>query len=197
MKTRTWLMIGALMLSGLAQAHENPPPAESGRLNLPDFRELETKASESTVVTVGPWLLHFASHFANDRDPDGAATRRVLANIKSITVHSYEFDSDFVYTQADVDAVRAQLRAPNWNRLAQVRSKDRNNVDVYVSMDNDKTTGLAVISSEPRELTIVNVVGSVSPEDLQRLCAHLDVPGLRVTGSVNAGSNSERDPPAT
>ncbi len=189
MKMRTWLMIGALAVSGLALAHENPSPAQSGQLTLPDFRELETKASESTVVTVGPWLLHFASHFADRHDPDGAATRRVLANITSITVHSYEFDSDFVYSQSDVDAVRAQLRAPNWNRLAQVRGKDRNKVDVYVSMDNDKTTGLALISAEPRELTIVNVVGSISPEDLQRLCAHLDVPGLRV--------DTERDPPAT
>jgi hypothetical protein len=148
-------------------------------------------------VTVGPWLLHFASHFANDHDPDGAAARRVLANIKSITVHSYEFDSDFVYSQADVDAVRAQLRAPNWNRLAQVRSKDHRNVDVYVSMDNDKTTGLAVISAEPRELTIVNVVGSISPEDLQRLSTHLDIPGMRVTGPVNAAEDPERAPPAT
>ena len=94
MNTRTWVMIGALLVSGLAQAHENPPPADSGRLTLPDLRELETKASECTVVTVGPWLLHFASHFADSRDPDGAATRRVLASIKSITVHSYEFDSD-------------------------------------------------------------------------------------------------------
>jgi Domain of unknown function (DUF4252) len=197
MTTRTWLMIGALMASGLAQAHENPPPAESGRLTLPDFRELETRASESTVVTVGPWLLHFASHFADRHDPDGAATRRVLANIKSITVHSYEFDSDFVYSPADVEAVRAQLRAPNWNRLAQVRGKNREHVDVYVSMENDRTTGLAVISAEPRELTIVNVVGSISPEDLQRLSAHLDLPGMRVTTSETSGSDTERDPPAT
>ena len=192
MQTRTWMMIGALTVSGLALAHENAIPSESGRLILPDFRELETKATESTAVTVGPWLLHFASHFADSHDPDSAAAKRVFANIKSITVHSYEFDSDFVYSQADVEAVRAQLRGPNWNRLAQVRGKDRKNVDVYVSMDNDKTTGLAVISAEPRELTIVNVVGSISPEDLQRISTHLYMPGLRATGS-----DTERDPPAT
>ena len=192
MKTRTLVLIGALMISGLAVAEGKEPAPESGRLTLPDFHALESQASESTVVTVGPWLLHFASHFADRNDPDGAVTRRVLANIKSITIHSYEFDHDFVYSQADVDAVRAQLRAPNWNRLAQVRSKDRDNVDVYVSMENDLTTGFAVISSEPRELTIVNVVGSISADDLQRLCAHLNVPGLRVTTV-----DTERNPPAT
>jgi hypothetical protein len=187
MKMRIGLAVGALVVSGLVFAQDKPPAAENGRLALPDFHSLESQARESTVVTVGPWLLHFASHFADRNDPDGAATRRVLANIKSITVHSYEFDRDFAYSQADVDAVRAQLRAPNWNRLAQVRGKDRDNVDVYVSMENDQTTGLAVISSEPRELTIVNIVGSISPEDLQRLCAHVDVPGLRTL----------KDPPAT
>jgi len=180
MKMRIGVLVGSWVVSGLALA-------DNGQLTLPDFHALESQARESTVVTVGPWLLHFASRFADRNDPDGAATRRVLANIKSITVHSYAFDRDFVYSQADVDAVRAQLRAPNWNRLVQAHGRNRDNVDVYVSMENDRTTGLAVISSEPRELTIVNVVGSISPEDLQRLGAHLDMPELRIT----------HDPPAT
>jgi hypothetical protein len=192
MKTRIGVLVGLLMISPLALAAGKEASPESGRLVLPDFHSLESQATESTVVTVGPWLLHFASHCVDRNDPDGAATRRVLANIESITVHSYEFDRDFVYSQGDVDAVRAQLRAANWSRLAQVRSKSRDNVDVYVSMENDRTTGLAIISSEPRELTIVNVVGSISPEDLRRLSSHLDVPGLRVIDT-----DAEPNPPAT
>ena len=176
MKTRTLVLIGAALLCALAVAEAAPAPVESGQLTLPDLRDLESQASESVVVTMGPWLLRFASHFADDKDPDSAAARRVLANIKSITVHSYQFDRDFVYSQTDIDAVRAQLGAPNWNRLAQVRGKDRKNVDVYVSMEHEKTTGLAVIASEPRELTIVNIVGSISPEDLRKISGHLDLP---------------------
>lgn len=192
MNMRIGVLVGALAFSTLSLADGKASAAESGRLTLPDFHALESQATESTVVTLGPWLLHFAGHFADRNDPDGAATRRVLANIKSITIHSYEFDRDFVYSRADVDAVRAQLRAPNWNRLAQVRSRDRDNVDIYVSTENDQTTGLAVISSEPRELTIINIVGSISADDLQRLSLHLDMPGLRVTHT-----DTEQDPPAT
>ncbi len=129
MKTRIAVLIGVLMISRLALAAEKEAPLESGRLALPDFHSLESQATESTVVTVGPWLLHFASHCVDRNDPDGATTQRVLANIRSITIHSYEFDRDFVYSQGDVDAVRAQLRAANWSRLAQVRNKTRENVD--------------------------------------------------------------------
>ncbi len=197
MKTRTLVLIGAALLCALAVAEAAPAPVESGQLTLPDFRSLESQASESVVVTMGPWLLRFASHFADDKDPDSAAARRVLANIRSITVHSYEFDRDFVYSQADVDAVRAQLGAPNWNRLAQVRGKDRKNVDVYVSMEHEKTTGLAVIASEPRELTIVNIVGSISPEDLRKISGHLDLPGVSLTGTDATGNDQAPSPPAT
>ncbi len=197
MRTRTLVLIGAVLLSGFAIAQGGPAPAASGQLTLPDFRSLESQASESVVVTMGPWLLRFASHFADDKDPDSAVARRVLANIKSITVHSYQFDRDFVYSQADLDAVRAQLAAPNWNRLAQVRGKDRKNVDVYVSMEHEKTTGLAVIASEPRELTIVNIVGSISPEDLQKIGGHLDLPGVSLTGTGVRGNDPARSPPAT
>ncbi|HVO00388.1 MAG TPA: DUF4252 domain-containing protein [Steroidobacteraceae bacterium] len=192
MNRRIGILAGAWVVSTLALAGAKAGAAESGRLALPDFHALESQASESTVVTLGPWMLHFASHFCDRNDPDGAATRRMLASIRSITIHSYEFDRDFAYSKADVDAVRAQLRAPNWNRLAQVRSKDRDDVDVYVSTENDRTTGLAVISSEPRELTIINIVGSISADDLQRLGMHLDVPGLRATRG-----DAQQDPPAT
>ena len=192
MKTRIGVVVGALLMASVGVAGGRASAAESGQLNLPDFHSLESQATESTVVTLGPWLLHFASHFADRNDPDGAATRRVLANIKSITIHSYQFDRDFAYSKADVEAVRAQLRAPNWNRVAQVRSKDRDDVDIYVSTENDQTTGLAVISTEPRELTVINIVGSISADDLRRLSAHLDMPGLRVTRE-----DTEHDPPAT
>ena len=44
----------------------------------------------------------------------------------------------------------------------QVHKRDpHEDVDVYVCMEGDKVKGLAVIASEPREFTIVNIVGSI------------------------------------
>lgn len=48
-------------------------------------------------------------------------------------------------------------------------------------MQGEQTTALAIISSEPRELTIVNIVDPISPEDLQQLSEYLNLPGVRST----------------
>lgn len=190
MKTRIPAMACALLLSAGSAAQASPAPPESGRLTLPDFSGLASRATESTEVSVGPWMLHFASHFASRRDPDGAGTRRLLANLKGITIHSYEFDHDNAYSIADVNRVREQLAAPQWRRLVQVRHKDQENVDMYVSTEAEKTTGLALISSEPRALTIINVVGPINPDDLEQLSGHLDLPGFRATGSTPASDTA-------
>jgi hypothetical protein len=67
-------------------------------------------------------------------------------------------------------AVRSQLSAPGWSRLVQTRDRDENEaVDVYLSMDNHTITGVAIIVSDPRKFTIVNVVGSVDVDQIARL----------------------------
>ena len=190
MKTRLPAMACTFLLTAGTVAQASPAPPESGRLTLPDFSDLASRATESTEVTVSSWMLHFASHFASRRDPDGAAAKRLLANLKGITIHSYEFDHDNAYSLADVHRLREQLAAPQWHRLVQVRHKGQENVDMYVSTEAEKTTGLALISSEPRELTIINVVGPINPDDLEQLSGHLDLPGFRTTGSTPASDKA-------
>ena len=76
--------------------------------------------------------------------------------------------------------MRRQLAAPGWQRLVEVRSlKQGTNCDVYLSMDGNRVNGLAIIAVEPRELTIVNIVGSIDLEQLHDL-KNLGVPDLGI-----------------
>ena len=61
--------------------------------------------------------------------------------------------------------MRAQLGA-NWNKIVDVRSRTRENSEIYTFTRGDAIAGLLIITAEPRELTIVNIVG---PIDLDRL----------------------------
>lgn len=124
-----------------------------------------------------------AARFLSAENPDDAAVREIIAGLKGIYVRSYTFDSDFAYPQADLASVRKQLSSPGWQRLVEVRSrKERTAVDVYVSVvpGSSKANGLAIIASEPREFTIVNIVGSIDLDTLHELEGQLGIPKLGI-----------------
>jgi hypothetical protein len=153
--------------------------AQDGHLKLPDFSALAARASEHTDISLDGGLLNFARQFVNenDRGPDAAASRRFMANLRSIEVHSYEFKTDHAYSASDIDAVRRQLQAPGWKRLVQTHSAaDQQDVDIYVSLDGERPTGLAIIAAEPREFTIVNLVGTIDLKDLASMGGQMGIP---------------------
>ncbi|HEX3395227.1 MAG TPA: DUF4252 domain-containing protein [Steroidobacteraceae bacterium] len=153
--------------------------AQDAKLKLPEFRSLASRATESVNISLSPWLLHIAGSFIDDKDEDSAATKHLLAGIKSIEVRSYQFATDNAYPSADIDAVRSQLARPGWSQVMQVHHREKSeDVDIYVLIENDVTKGFALIASEPREFTIINIVGSVNIEDLPKLQGHLHLPKL-------------------
>ncbi len=155
--------------------------AADARLVLPDMQSLEAKATELVNVNLDTPLLGLAAGFLNERNPDEASIKELVAGLKGIYVRSLTFDTDFVYAKADIDAVRRQLSAPGWQRLVEVRSlKAGTNCDVYISMDGSRANGLAIIATEPREVTIVNIVGSVDLQKLHRLEGRFGVPDMRL-----------------
>jgi hypothetical protein len=59
----------------------------------------------------------------------------------------------------------------------QSRKRDaREDVDVYVRMVGDRIEGLAVVASEPREFTIVNIVGHIDIDKVAMLEGQFGIP---------------------
>lgn len=153
--------------------------APSAMLNLPDFDALAAKATESVNISLDPQLLGLAAGFLDSSNPDDAATKELISGLKGIYVRSYTFPQDYAYPSAQVDLVRKQLTAPGWQRLVQVNStRERTRVDIYVSVDRGVANGLAIIASEPREFTIVNIVGPINLMKLHRLEGKFGIPKL-------------------
>ncbi len=142
--------------------------AAGPRLKLPEFEHLRQVATESVNVSIGAWPLGIAAGLVDfDHDPEDAEFRELLHGLKGIYIRSYQFGSDNLYPSADVEAVRAQLSAPDWSPLAQIRSRrDGEKVDIYACMSHERVSGLALVASGPREFTIINVVGTI---DLPKL----------------------------
>jgi hypothetical protein len=141
-------------------------PLHAQRLNL-DFPSIAERASESTDVTLDGPMLRLAAKFLDKSDHDEQQARDIIKSLTGIYVHSYEFEHEGEYDRSVVEKVRAQL-GPNWKSMVTVRSRVKENVDIYLDMRGENIAGLLVIDAEPRELTLVNLVG---PIDLDRLAS--------------------------
>lgn len=161
--------------------------AQDARLRIDHLEKLADKAVEVVDVTLDGSLLQLASKFLSEkRSPDEAKAKELVKQLKGIYVKSFEFDHEGAYTEADLESIRAQLRAPAWSRIVGVRSKRHgDNAEVYLRTEGENNVlGLVILSAEPKELTVVNIVGPISLDKLSDLGGHLGIPPVQVERSA-------------
>ena len=157
--------------------------AEGPQLRIPSFPDLKEHATESVDLTLGWMPLHFVGWLMNDGDPDSAEVKKTLAGLKSVQIRSFQFSADYAYPQAEIDQLRAQLSAPGWSPLVQVRKRgdqqgrNKENVDIYVALEDKKVKGLVIIACEPREFTVINIVGTIDLDQIAGLRKTFVPPG--------------------
>lgn len=141
-------------------------PLYAQRVNI-DLPGLADRASETVDVSLDGPMLRLASKFLSDSDSDERTARSLVQQLSGIYVRSYEFDKDGQYDRATIDKIRSQL-GPTWQKIVNVQSRVKENVEIYMDTRGDRSAGMLIISAEPKELTVVNLVG---PIDLDRLAS--------------------------
>ncbi|MGA2116764.1 MAG: DUF4252 domain-containing protein [Bryobacteraceae bacterium] len=138
---------------------------------------LATQASDKIDVSLSGSLLQFAAKFLDDNDQDDAKVRKLIVGLEGIYVKSYSFKNANVWTEADLETIRRNLRAPEWSRIVRVNGEDGSS-EIYVRLVDKKPTGVAILCAEPKELTIVNIAGSIDLASLSELSGHFDIPKI-------------------
>jgi hypothetical protein len=170
--------------------------AQAGKLVIPDFSDLASKATEAVDITLDGDMLKSASHMVgggggrNSADPDVAG---LVSGLKAISVRSFTFDKPVMYSTADVDRILAQVNVPGWKKVISVREKGEH-VEIHMR-ENTEDGGLLIVTEEPRELTIVNIAGRINMDQLRQLQGHMGVPNLE--GIVGAAGPAMPPVPPT
>ena len=155
--------------------------AQSARLQIDQLDSLANKASETVDVKLDEHLMQMTAKFFVSKDPDDAEIRELIKGVKGIYVKSFTFEKEGEYSPAEVDSVLSQLRGGAWSKIIGVTSKkDGDNVEVYLNTAGDQINGLVVLSIEPKEFTVVNIVGPINLEKLVQLEGQFGVPYLNL-----------------
>ena len=159
--------------------------AQSDDLAPLNWDKLASHAKERVEVNLEGPMLAMASHFFPDGDSDSAALKRIVGKLKGVHIHCFEFAERDQYSAAELNDLYAQLRAPEWQQIVTSKSPSSGeDTRIYLKTRDGAIQGVVIVSAEPRELNVVSVVGSISPED---------VGSLRGLGSNKHHSHHDKD----
>jgi hypothetical protein len=182
-----------------ARAQQPKPTAQAlaqplSKLQIESLDALASRAEQVVDVTVDESMLKLIPvliHRTAKAGTDAQKIAKIAAGFRGVYVRSFQFSGDGQWAESDIAGIRAQLKGPGWSRVVSVKSrKDGQNVEVYVMTDPANLGGLAILATQPNELTVVNIVGKIDLEDIIALEGNLGIPDLDI--QIGGGDTDEK-----
>ena len=142
--------------------------AQDARLRLDHLDRLAARATESVEVTMNDVQVQFLRRLVSLGESDRSKLKGLLSKLKGVYVRGYEFARDGEYSDGDIEEVRAQLRSPGWERIVEVRNRNGGD-EVFFMPGNDEIAGFAAISTGPRKVCVINIIGPMDLDEMTLL----------------------------
>ena len=134
-------------------------------------------------------MLAFAAKFMDGKDKDEASARQLIQGLDGIYVRSYEFDKEGQYSMDEVEQLRKYFETSEWSPMVRERErKTGETTDVMVKLVNGEPHGMFILTVEPKELTIVLILGPIRMDELGKLKG---IAGLGALGDVTKNANGQ------
>jgi hypothetical protein len=148
------------------------------RLNLDS---IAARASDAVDLSLSGATLKFAAKFLDSHDAEEAQVKKLIEGLQGIYIKHFQFKKGNAWSEADLDPVRNQLHTPGWERIVGVKESEGSSTsEIYLRLDGGKTTGVAIITCQPTEVTVINIVGTIDLDQLAQLGGHFDIPKLNI-----------------
>ena len=204
MKTalRKTFVFGCLALAAsvapAAAYGQQPSEAQArARVQLAALDRLAARADKAVDVSVDEGVLSLAkSFFAKPKNEKAREVGEAIKGLEGVYVRVYEFAAEGQWQESDIADIRRQVAEPGWSRVVNVWHKaDGRRVEVHLRAAAGKIGVLVVLSTEPKQLVVVNMVGDVDVQKLTSLQGQFGIPDIDFRGD-----DDERKPapkPAT
>lgn len=158
--------------------------AQQERLQLDHLNRLASRATEVVEVNLDQTALRVLTKLVSLSEPDRTKLGETASRLKGVYVRGYEFERDGEYSPGDIETVRTQLRAPGWARIVQVGGRNGARDEVYLKRGNGEVDAYTVISTAPKNICVINVIGPLKLDEISLLD--------REFGISHCGSRGER-----
>jgi hypothetical protein len=174
-----------------SQVQTQPPPPSAAQQHewMPRaLEDLRQAASSKTEFTLDHSMLILASKL----DPDNEDLRRVIAGVSGVSVHNFRYTKPWIYDAEALDAVQEEYHRAGWMRLVNNQKKNGGPgaTDVWIRLENNAVSNLAILAARASEVDFVVVTGSISPIDISHLAGHFGIP--KIEGGVIVPNTSAR-----
>jgi hypothetical protein len=150
-------------------------PAFAQGFDIKALDRLGVNAKESTNITLDGDTLKMASNFLGN---DSGSIKPLVKNLKGIYVRSFEFDKPGQYNQADLAPLRLYLKTARWIKIVDVKEAKETSEIYLQPLPNNQLGGLAIISAEATEVTVVFITGVMNMSDVGKLSGNMGIPNL-------------------
>lgn len=164
-----------------------------------DWDGLAKKAKESVNVNLEGAMLDMAKGFMNGKATgkgkglDAAQAESLMSKLKGVYVRVLEFDKAGEYSMSDVEAMRGKLASMQYNAIVDVQQRGKESTGIYVKTDGKTVQGLVVIAAEPKQLTLVNILGDIDPGELQKLGGNFGIPNIQLQNGATKPATTKKD----
>jgi len=161
-----------------------------------DLPNLKEKADEVVEVNLEGKALEDGSRLLAIRQGVSGSMKTLLNGLKGIYRRTYRFGVDAVgFADEDVDPIYQKMSGEGWSPVLDVRDKSkRESVTVYSYVENESVAGVTVVSSDPNEVTVVNIVGDVDLDALIDMSEQIGLPSMRVAKELEKKNTSLPQP---
>ena len=163
------------------------PPSTCMQFN---WDKLSAKAVEKVDVNLQGPVLEMATRFLGAGDD--VKIKQLVQGLKCVYVKSFTFDKKGQYSEADLNEVRSKVQGTDWAKIVDVQEKDGSSA-IYLKTDGKQTDGIVIVSAEPEELTVVQIIGPIDPSMLSELGGKMGIPKIDLGSKPKPAPSKKKD----
>ncbi len=157
------------------------PMAAQDTFDFSQLDKLGTNSSSRSNITLDGDMLKMASGLLGGLDKGGKSDdiKSLVEGLQGVYIRSWEFDKEGQYNEGDLEPLRNYLKQHKWSKIVDVHEKKETSEIWTLPRDGSKIGGIAIVSAEPKEATVVYINGTLNASDLGKLGGNLGIPDLK------------------